>query len=105
MEKAAQLNPNDVQIWLTWGNMKRRGGRIKEALDRYEKAYGLAPDDKVVLNALGQAKSRIGEYAKADELFRQALQTETPGWSIRHEIINRTSLAENLSRWAESLSN
>jgi LuxR family transcriptional regulator, glucitol operon activator len=105
MEKAAKLNPKDPQIWLTWGNMKRRGDKIKEALERYEKAYALSPEDVFILNALGQAKVRLGEYAKADELFRRALQKETFGASVRHEIVNRSSLADNLSRWAESLSN
>ncbi|MCQ4574123.1 MAG: NB-ARC domain-containing protein [Candidatus Brocadiales bacterium] len=103
MKKAAQLNPNDPQIWLTWGNMKRKGDRIKEALSYYEKAYKLSPDDYVILNALGQAKCRLGEHSEADKLFGRALKKETTGSARRHEIINRTSMAENLKRWSEEL--
>ena len=105
MRKAADLSPNDPQIWLTWGNMKRKEDRIKEALEYYMRAKGISPSDYVILNALGQAKSRLGDYAEADQLFRTALGNEVNPLdnSIKHEIINRTSLAENLKRWAEAL--
>lgn len=105
MEKASKLSPNDEQIWLTWGNIKRKTDKIKEAHDKYQKALELCPDDYVILNALGQTYCRLGEYEKADSLFRQALQKENQDSSLRHEIINRTSLADNLARWAESLIN
>lgn len=103
LEKAAKLNPNDTQIWLTWGNIKRRADKIKEALEYYEKAYSLSPDDDIVLNALGQVKKRLGEYEEADKLFALALQKQPVGPYIKHEIINLTSLADNLVNWAESL--
>lgn len=103
MERASKLNSKDPQIWLTWGNIKRKGNKIKDALVYYQKAYDLNPNDYVILNALGQAKSRLGDYDEADKLFRSALQKETTGSSIRHEIINRSSIADNLSRRAESL--
>ena len=103
MEKASKLNPNDPQIWLTWGNMKRKADKVKEALRYYEKAYELAPEDYVILNSMGQAKCRLGDYIEADKLFRDAYQKESTGSSIRHEIINRSSIADNLKRWAESL--
>lgn len=103
MNKASKLSPNDVQIWLTWGNLKRKIDKIKEALDLYEKAYKLSPDDNVVLNALGQAKARLGENEEADKLFRSALSKDPAGTSIKHNIINFSSLADNLRRWSESL--
>lgn len=103
MEKAAKLSPDDPQIWLTWGNIKRKSDKVKEALEKYEMAHELSPDDSVIMNALGQAKCRLGEYAEADQLFRKALQAGATGSSIRHEIINRSSLADNLARWAEGL--
>jgi tetratricopeptide (TPR) repeat protein len=104
MKRAVELNPKDAQIWLTWGNMKRKIDRIKEALDYYLKANELSPKDYVILNALGQARCRLGDYEPADLLFREALESDSAaGSSLRHEIINRSSLADNLRRWAESL--
>lgn len=103
MAKAASYNAKDPQIWLTWGNMKRRAGKIEEALERYIKAFQLSPDDYIILNALGQAKCRLGEHTEADSLFKKAFQKEqTIGFTSRkHEIINLSSLAENLKRWSE----
>jgi len=103
MAEAAKLNPSDPLIWLTWGNIKRKGDRIQEAEKYYNKAYKLSPNDPVILNSLGQAKCRLGEHAEADKLFRGALQKKVSGSSIRHEIINYSSIADNLRRWAEAL--
>ncbi len=106
MKKASELNPNDTQIWLTWGNMKRKENKIKESLDCYLKAKEIDPNDYVVLNSLGQAKSRLGDYSEADQLFREALMNKANVIvdSVKHQVINRTSIADNLGRWAESLS-
>ncbi len=104
MKKAVELNPKDAQLWLTWGNMKRKIDRLKEALEYYLKAKELSPKDYVILNALGQARCRLGDYESADILFREALKGDsTAVSSVKHEIINRSSLADNLRRWAGAL--
>lgn len=103
MEKATKLAPDDAMMWLTWGNIKRKGDRIKDAQGYYNKALKLKPDDPYILNALGQVKCRLGDYADAEALFRRALASDTGENSTRHTIINKSSLAENFRRWAESL--
>jgi len=100
--KASRLDPEDVQIWLIWGNIKRKESKINEALEYYEKAYTLSPDDSVVLNSFGQAKSRAGNFKEADRLFKKALGTRNTTSPIQNEIINHSSIARNLQRWAES---
>lgn len=103
MEKASRLSPNDPQIWLIWGNIKRKNDRINDALEKYEKAYQLDSEDPIILNSLGQAKTRSGDYKDADHLFRAAISKEIDGSKTRHEIINLSSLADNLSRWGKAL--
>ena len=103
MEKASTLDPNDTQIWLVWGNMKRKNDKIKDAYTYYEKAYRLSPKDNVVLNAYAQAISRMGEYEKADKLYHEALEIVEGIPHNKHLIINYTSIAENLKKWAEAL--
>lgn len=103
MAKAANLNPQDTQIWLVWGNMKRKNDKIKDAYSFYEKAYELSPEDNVVLNSYAQAISRLGDYEKADRLFIEALEMCEGTPHNRHLIINYTSIAENLKKWAEAL--
>lgn len=101
MQKAVHISPEDPSLWLVWGNMRRKHEKIKEALPMYEKAYKLLPNDGVVLNSLGQAKTRLGCFEEADELYKKALEVDKKNQTVRHEIVNRTSLSDNLRRWAE----
>ncbi len=107
MRKATSLASDDVSIWLTWGNIKRKENKIKDALQKYGRAYQLEPQNPIVLNALGQAKSRLGYYENAYQLFAKALQfasnNESDLQNKRNRIINLSSQADNLIRWAESL--
>lgn len=103
MDKASKLSSTDIQIWLAWGNIKRKNDKIKEAYTYYQKAYELSPNDNVVLNSLGQALSRMGEYEKADDYLIRALNIGGEIPNNRHLIINYTCIAENLRKWAESL--
>lgn len=101
--KAAELNNQDPQIWLLWGNIKRKAKKIVEADEKYKKALELSKDDHIILNAYGQTRGRLGDYEKALELFSRALKTELNISSKKHEIINRTSIAEVLVYWSEYL--
>ncbi|MBN2603375.1 MAG: ATP-binding protein [Candidatus Thermoplasmatota archaeon] len=101
MQIAANLSPGDPLIWLTWGNMARKENKIDDAFKHLEKAHKLSPDDYVILNALGQVRNRQGEYSIAHNLFMTALNKESTGSTIRHEIINKSSIADNLGKWAQ----
>ena len=102
MEKAAELNSKDPQIFLLWGNIFRKGGKFLDAHEKYQLAYDLAKDDPIVLNAFGQAKSRLGFFEEADKLLKASLNYD--GFqSIKHEIINRTSISENFINWGDML--
>lgn len=103
MEKASELNPKDPQIWLLWGNIKRKASKIKDADDKYKIAYDLSSDNHIILNAYGQTRGRLGDYPTALKLLTSALTTELSISSNKHEIINRTSIAEALIGWAELL--
>lgn len=103
MEKASKLNKDDTQIWLVWGNIKRKSDKIKEAYNYYEKASKLSPKDNVVLNSYAQAISRLGDFQRADKLYKEALELVEGIPHNKHLIINYTSIAENLKKWAEAL--
>ncbi len=99
MERASQLDPNDPQIFLIWGNIYRKSSKHTEAHRKYQIAHNLAPDDPIILNALGQAKGWLGDFSEADLLLNKALNSKFD--SVKHEIICRTSLAENLINWGD----
>lgn len=102
MSKAAELDPNDPQIFVLWGNIFRKSSKHVEADKKYAIAYGLTPTDPIVLSAYGQSRSHLGYYQEADELLKQSLKSDTNS-SLKHKIINLTSIAENNIEWGESL--
>lgn len=101
MEKAASLDNKDPQIFLIWGNINRKSSRHTEALKKYKIAYDLTPDDPIILNALGQAECRLGNYEEAERLLLKALNSNFE--SVKHSIICKTSLAENYINWGDLL--
>lgn len=103
MEKAENLNDQDPQIYLLWGNILRKNGKHHEAVKKYEKAHELDCDDHIILNALGTAKGKLGEYAKANEYLQKAIKTKLSIESTKHEIINKTAIADNLINWGDAL--
>lgn len=103
LSKAVELNPNDPQAFLLWGNIYRKNSKNIEAHEKYEKAYELAPNDPIILSALGQAKGRLGFYQEADKLLNRSLTIDPEFKSVKHEIINITSIAENLIAWGDFL--
>jgi tetratricopeptide (TPR) repeat protein len=103
IEKASRLWPNNTQIWLVWGNMKRKQNKIREAHQYYCKAYELSPKDAFVLNSYAQTFSRLGEHRRANELLEEALTLSDDTPHNKHLIVNYTSIAENYKKWAESM--
>ncbi|MGB1205292.1 MAG: NB-ARC domain-containing protein [Chitinophagales bacterium] len=102
MEKASSLDNTDPQIFLIWGNIYRKNSKYTEAHKKYQIAYELAPDDPIILNAFGQSKGNIGDFKEANILLNKALQPDSEFSSMKHEIINRTSIAKNLINWGDS---
>lgn len=102
MEKAESLNNRDPQIYLLWGNVLRKNGKNNEALIKYQKAYDLAPEDHIILNAYGTTKGRLGDCEEADRLLMRGVESKN-SLSVKHQIINWTSIGENLITWADIL--
>lgn len=101
MEKASVLDPNDPQIFLIWGNIYRKSSKHIEAHKKYAIAHSLTPDDPIILNAYGQAKCWLGYHDEAEKLLQNALNSNFD--SVKHEVICRTSLAENYINWGDAL--
>jgi tetratricopeptide (TPR) repeat protein len=102
MQKASEIDPKDSQIFLLWGNIYRKNGKNIEANEKYELAYKLAPEDPIILNALGQSKSRLGFYEDSNKLLLKSSEKDSFK-SLKHSMICKTSLAENLINWGDSL--
>ena len=74
---------NDSAAQLDFGVQAARKGLWREALFRWEKARKAAPEDSRVLNNLAVAYETIGEFGKADELYRAALRLDPDNRDLR----------------------
>jgi Tfp pilus assembly protein PilF len=74
---------NDSAAQLDFGVQAARKGLWREALFRWERARKAAPEDPRVLNNLAVAYETTGDFGKADELYRAALQLDPGNRDIR----------------------
>lgn len=103
MQKATNLDPKDSRLWFVWGNIEKLRQRLDPARKYFNEALNLSPNDAPILGALGEVVKRKGYYQEADDLIRRSLDDSHVELSRRHIIINKTSLADNLRRWAQPL--
>ncbi|MBR2069175.1 MAG: tetratricopeptide repeat protein [Candidatus Gastranaerophilales bacterium] len=101
IQEAVKLNPEDYRGWFVWGNINLKNDNIDSALEKYEKASSLKNNDMFIINQLGYSKCRQGKHEEADKLYNKALNIAISIKSKKHEIMSRTSLADNLRRWSE----
>jgi tetratricopeptide (TPR) repeat protein len=64
---------NKVLPQLAYGNAQLLRGRLKEALDSYERALRVKPDMPDLLALKGEALSAMGRYEEAVEIFDRVL--------------------------------
>jgi putative PEP-CTERM system TPR-repeat lipoprotein len=82
-----QVNGKDVESWMILGMGYQNTGKSKEAIDAYEKAYALAPDNPVIQNNLAWMYQLTGDK-RALELADKLLPAtenhpeimDTVGW-------------------------
>jgi len=101
MRQATDLDPNDPMLWMFWGNLDKKRGRLITAAKYLGTALRLAPDNPLILGAYGEIEKRRGRFEEAERLLLAAIEHgAATRSSLRHEVVARTSLADNYDRWA-----
>jgi tetratricopeptide (TPR) repeat protein len=72
----APSHPEKISDLLRRGNNALASGAHQDALGIYREALNRAPTNPVVLNNLGAALCKAGEYLEAEQRFRQALSLD-----------------------------
>ena len=54
--------------------LAERGLRIQEARQYIERAYELKPNDPAIMDSMGWVQFKLGNYDKAEEYLRKALE-------------------------------
>ena len=75
LQKSLAINPDDSYVlnYLAYSWLER-GHRIEEAIEMLEKAYDQESNDPYIIDSIGWAYYLIGDYVKAEEFLRKAVQ-------------------------------
>jgi len=77
LQKATRIRPLDPNAHLSLGGAFATGGQTRDAIAEYEAAIPRVTDPNtraVTCETLGRLYNQVGDYAKARESYRQALQ-------------------------------
>jgi TolB-like protein/Flp pilus assembly protein TadD len=81
--RAVELNPNNVQVHLKFGDLLGNLGRFDEATSEFEKAQALDPTSAVTVSQLAYHLVRTGDYARAIKESQKVLELEPEhGWPL-----------------------
>jgi tetratricopeptide (TPR) repeat protein len=72
-DSALSLEPN-VNFYIAKGTSLSDMGKLSAALQSYNQAYALAPDDQVLLYNFGYTYFQMKEYEKSEEYLMQAVR-------------------------------
>ena len=85
--KAMELDPDQPSVLNQLGyNWVERNFKLKEGLALLEKAVKLKPDDGNMLDSLGWAHYRLGDYQEAIKLLERAAALEPKNSEIRDHL-------------------
>jgi tetratricopeptide (TPR) repeat protein len=74
LKRVISLKPDDAQGYNALGyTLVDRTDRVEEGLKLIEKAHALAPEDAFILDSMGWAHYRLGQFAKSVEYLQRAL--------------------------------
>lgn len=73
LRRAIELRPNDAQAYNALGyTLADRTTRLDEAIKLLNKALSLAPEDAFIIDSMGWAQFRAGNFARAQEHLERA---------------------------------
>jgi tetratricopeptide (TPR) repeat protein len=74
LKRVIALKPDDAQGYNALGyTLVDRTDRVEEGLKLIEKAHSLSPEDAFILDSMGWAHYRLGQFAKSVEYLQRAL--------------------------------
>jgi tetratricopeptide (TPR) repeat protein len=78
LTKLTKMVPEDFAAYFALGELNQAGNQVPKAIDFFEKATQLRPDDPAILNRLGNAQATMNMFVNAERNFRRAIELEGP---------------------------
>ncbi len=99
-KEALELNPRDAGLAFSIGQALRYQGRYEEALDYYERAFSLAPEEDLTLtySAIEHVHLALGDTLRAREAREHAREIGANAWFGGRAELYRGDLEEATER-------
>ena len=78
LDKATKLVPDDFGAYFALAELYQAGNQTAKAIDYYEKAAQINPEDPAILNRLGNAQATMNMFVNAERNFKKAIELEGP---------------------------
>jgi tetratricopeptide (TPR) repeat protein len=76
--KAGELVPTDFGAFFALGELYQAGNNLAKAVDMFEKASQINPEDGAIFNRLANAQMAMGMPVNAERNFKKAIELEGP---------------------------
>ena len=75
---ATEIVPEDFGAFFALGELYQAANQVPKAIDYFEKASQLNPEDPAILNRLGNAQANMNMFVNAERNFKKAIEMEGP---------------------------
>jgi len=80
------LSARDYELYIAQGISKINEGKYKDAIELFEKALALSPENPEATYYAGIAYSRLGKYKEAEDLFLKTLRSSPATGEVYFEL-------------------
>ncbi|HYA79176.1 MAG TPA: tetratricopeptide repeat protein, partial [Candidatus Nitrosopolaris sp.] len=97
LKKAVTLRPRLVEAWFELGGVHLATGQFELALQDYNRARELDPQDATYCAFAGKALSKLNRRAEAVQLYRQAIQMQPDLWEAHFALADELAATGQFS--------
>ena len=97
LTKAVMLRPRLPEGWYELGNVHLGTGKFESALQDYNRALQMDPQNATYCAYAGKALSKLNRHAEAVRLYRQAIQMEPDLWEAHFALGDELAAAGQFS--------
>jgi tetratricopeptide (TPR) repeat protein len=76
--KLTESVPEDFGAFFALGELYQAANQVPKAIDYFEKASQINPEDPAILNRLGNAQANMNMFVNAERNFKKAIEMEGP---------------------------
>ena len=87
LKERVQKDPKDFEAWARLGNIYQDAGMFQPAIQFYEKASALKPEEANVLTDMGICYQEQSQYDKSLDLFERAQKADASNWQSLYNIV------------------